>query len=106
MGFSTGSVVVPAWGDTMDTCCRVRAFRRADFPTFRRPKRPMWRRMVRDTEGIREPNPAPGGTALGTPGEPAEEGDEGDSGSIAEEPDEGWRRPPSQPEGAGLAGCL
>ena len=40
MGFSTGSVVVPAVGETMETSWRVRAFRRLDLPTLRRPKMP------------------------------------------------------------------
>ena len=44
IGFSTGSVVVPATADTMDTCCRVIAFSSEDLPTFLRPKRPMWSR--------------------------------------------------------------
>ena len=44
IGFSTGSVVVPATSDTIDTCCRVMAFSSDDLPTFRRPKMPMWRR--------------------------------------------------------------
>jgi len=44
MGFSTGSVVVPACSETMDTCCRVIALSRLDLPTFRLPNRLMWRR--------------------------------------------------------------
>ena len=47
MGFSTGSVVVPANSETMDTFCRVMAFSRLDLPTFLRPKRPMCSRMPR-----------------------------------------------------------
>ena len=44
MGFSTGSVVVPATGETIETCCLVSAFRSDDLPALRRPNRPMWRR--------------------------------------------------------------
>ncbi|MGC3999877.1 MAG: hypothetical protein QM767_21505 [Anaeromyxobacter sp.] len=40
-GFSTGSVVVPAWSETMETLCRTSALSRLDLPTLRRPKRPM-----------------------------------------------------------------
>ena len=46
IGFSTGSVVVPATADTIDTCWRVIAFRSEDFPTLRRPNRPMWSRKA------------------------------------------------------------
>ena len=44
IGFSTGSVVVPATSETIDTSCRVRAFSSDDLPTLRRPNRPMCRR--------------------------------------------------------------
>ena len=44
IGFSTGSVVVPARSETIDTSCRVIAFSRDDLPTLRRPNRPMCRR--------------------------------------------------------------
>ena len=47
IGFSTGSVVVPAVAETIDTCCRVMAFSSDDLPTLRRPNRPMWRRRER-----------------------------------------------------------
>jgi hypothetical protein len=40
IGFSTGSVVVPGVAETIETSCRVSAFRRLDLPTFRRPKSP------------------------------------------------------------------
>ena len=45
IGFSTGSVVVPAKSLTMLTSWRVIAFSRLDLPTLRRPKMPMCRRM-------------------------------------------------------------
>ena len=32
IGFSTGSVVVPATSETIDTCCRSMALRTDDFP--------------------------------------------------------------------------
>ena len=41
IGFSTGSVVVPAKSLTMLTSCRVMALSRLDLPTLRRPKMPM-----------------------------------------------------------------
>ncbi len=41
MGFSTGSVVVPALAETMETSCLVRALRIEDLPAFRLPKMPM-----------------------------------------------------------------
>jgi len=44
IGFSTGSVVVPATSDTIDTCCRTSALTSDDFPALRRPKTPIWRR--------------------------------------------------------------
>ncbi len=44
IGFSTGSVVVPAIAETIETCCLVSALRSDDLPALRRPKRPMWRR--------------------------------------------------------------
>ena len=44
IGFSTGSVVVPATSETIETCCRVSAFSSDDLPTLRRPNRPMCRR--------------------------------------------------------------
>ena len=48
IGFSTGSVVVPAVADTIDTCWRVMAFSSDDLPTLRRPKMPMCRRRERE----------------------------------------------------------
>ncbi len=47
MGFSTGSVVVPASGETMETDCRTSALSRELLPTLRRPKNPMCSRMPR-----------------------------------------------------------
>ena len=44
IGFSTGSVVVPATSETIDTCCRVKAFNSDDLPAFLRPNNPMCRR--------------------------------------------------------------
>ena len=44
MGFSTGSVVVPATSETIDTAWRVIALSSEDLPTFRRPNNPMCRR--------------------------------------------------------------
>ena len=44
IGFSTGSVVVPATSETINACCREIAIKINDFPAFRRPKMPMWRR--------------------------------------------------------------
>ena len=44
IGFSTGSVVVPATSETMETSCRVIAFNSDDLPALRRPNRPMCRR--------------------------------------------------------------
>ena len=41
IGFSTGSVVVPAISETIETSCRVIAFNSDDFPALRRPNRPM-----------------------------------------------------------------
>ncbi len=41
MGFSTGSVVVPAKSLTMLTSWRVMALSRLLLPTLRRPKMPM-----------------------------------------------------------------
>ena len=46
IGFSTGSVVVPATGETIETCWRVIAFSRLDLPTLRRPKKAMCRRRL------------------------------------------------------------
>ena len=45
IGFSTGSVVVPAKSLTMLTSWRVIALSRLDLPTLRRPKMPMCSRM-------------------------------------------------------------
>ncbi len=47
IGFSTGSVVVPAKSETIETSWRVIALSRLDLPTLRRPKMPMCRRMPR-----------------------------------------------------------
>ncbi len=47
IGFSTGSVVVPAKSLTIETSWRVIALSRLDLPTLRRPKMPMWRRIPR-----------------------------------------------------------
>ncbi len=44
IGFSTGSVVVPAISETIETSCRVIAFNSDDLPALRRPNRPMCRR--------------------------------------------------------------
>ncbi len=44
IGFSTGSVVVPAICETIETCCLVSALSNDDLPALRRPNRPMWRR--------------------------------------------------------------
>ena len=44
IGFSTGSVVVPAISETIETSCRVIAFSSDDLPALRRPNRPMCRR--------------------------------------------------------------
>jgi len=52
IGFSTGSVVVPASGDTIETCCAVSALSKLDLPTLRRPNKPMWRRRVRGADLI------------------------------------------------------
>ena len=41
IGFSTGSVVVPAISETIETSCRVIAFRSDDLPALRRPNKPM-----------------------------------------------------------------
>src|SRR5271157_2380538 len=46
IGFSAGSVVVPAMSDTIETFCPVRAFKMLDLPTLRRPKIPMWQRRL------------------------------------------------------------
>jgi len=46
IGFSTGSVVVPATGETIETCWRVMAFSRLDLPTLRRPKKAMCSRRL------------------------------------------------------------
>ena len=46
IGFSTGSVVVPATSETIETFCRVSAFSSDDLPTFRRPKMPMCSRKL------------------------------------------------------------
>jgi hypothetical protein len=47
IGFSTGSVVVPAKSLTMLTSWRVMAFSRLLLPTLRRPKMPMCSRIPR-----------------------------------------------------------
>ena len=39
MDLRTGSVVVPATGETMATLCPVRALTRLDLPALRRPKK-------------------------------------------------------------------
>jgi hypothetical protein len=44
MDFSTTSVVVPATGEVMATSWPATRLRKLDFPTFVRPKRPIWRR--------------------------------------------------------------
>ena len=44
IGFSTGSVVVPATSETIETSCRTSAFSSDDLPALRRPNKPMWRR--------------------------------------------------------------
>ncbi len=79
MGFSTGSVVVPATSDTIETVCRVSAFRSEDLPTLRRPKIPMWSRSplgvcfmrrpprVRSAPRGRERAEPPRGTIYGIP---------------------------------------
>ena len=41
MAFSTGSVVVPATGETIETCWRVTTLRKEDLPALRRPKMPI-----------------------------------------------------------------
>ena len=41
IGFSTGSVVVPATGETIETCCLVSALSSDDLPALRRPNSPM-----------------------------------------------------------------
>ena len=46
IGFSTGSVVVPATSDTIETSCRTSAFKSDDLPALRRPNRPMCRRRL------------------------------------------------------------
>ena len=45
MGFSTGSAVVPATGETMLVSWLVMAFSRLDLPTLRRPNKPIAMRM-------------------------------------------------------------
>jgi hypothetical protein len=52
IGFSTGSVVVPGWSETIATSCRVIAFSRLDFPTLRRPNVLMCRRRSRGADCV------------------------------------------------------
>ena len=46
MDLRTGSVVVPATGETMATLCPVRALTRLDLPALRRPKKAMCTRSA------------------------------------------------------------
>ena len=49
MDLRTGSVVVPATGETMATLCPVRALTRLDLPALRRPKKAM---CTRSADGV------------------------------------------------------
>ena len=46
MAFDTGSVVVPAIGDTKEICCSVRVLINVDFPALHRPKNPICTRFA------------------------------------------------------------
>ena len=103
IGFSTGSVVVPATGETIDTCCRVRALSSDDLPTLRRPKRPMCSRRPFGARLIVRSLAARGGAS----GEPRRSDGlrRGELGEALRRRDVRRRPPTSRSRAAALAGA-